>query len=564
MALKQLMLGKKIEQRKALLAPLLEQETALQQRSADAEKALEEAKTDEEIQTVEDEVTAIETEQTELDKKKGDLQTEINTLEAELAELNNKTPDNNPAPAPAPTPEAPEQRSRTPFQGGETRMKLTFREMNFEQRAAIVARNDVKDFLGQVRELGRKSQQRAVNGAELTFPLVLLSIVRDNLHRYSKLINRVNLQPVPGIARQNIMGAVPEAIWTEACGTLNELTLFFGQIEVDGFKVGGFVPVCNATLEDSDESLAAAILDAISQAIGLATDKAIVYGTGKKMPLGIVTRLAQASQPSDWSTKSPAWKDLRTTNIRQINMTALDAEPFFAALVLAAANARANYTTSGGKFWAMNTQTHAMLMAKMVSLNASGALVSAMNMTMPIVGGPIEILEFIPDGDIVGGYGELYLLAERAGIQLAQSEHVRFIEDQTVFKGTARYDGRPVFGEGFVVININNVAPATSVPFAPDNANPEDAYLDSLAVGSLTLSPAFNPAISSYTTSTTNASNTVTVDPDKDAAVVEIKVNGSAVANGGTATWTTGANTVEIKVTYGTTSRTYSVAVTKS
>lgn len=564
MALKQLMLGKKIEQRKALLAPLLEQETALQQRSADAEKALEEAKTDEEIQTVEDEVTAIETEQTDLDKKKGDLQTEINTLEAELAELNNKTPDNNPAPAPAPAPEAPEQRSRTPFQGGETRMKLTFREMNFEQRAAIVARNDVKDFLGQVRELGRKNQNRAVSGAELTFPQVLLSLIRDNLHRYSKLITRINLQPVSGPARQNIMGVIPEAIWTEACATLNELSLSFGQIEVDGFKVGGFVPVCNATLEDSDESLAAAILDAISQAIGLAVDKAIIYGTGKKMPLGIITRLAQASQPSDWSAKGPVWKDLRTTNMRQINMTALDAEAFFAALVLAAANARANYTTTGRKFWAMNTQTHAILTAKMVSLNASGALVSAMNMTMPIVGGDIVILEFIPDGDIVGGYGELYLLAERAGIQLAQSEHVRFIEDQTVFKGTARYDGRPIFGEGFVVVNINNVAPAASVPFAPDTANPEDAYLDSLAVGSLTLTPAFNPAISSYTTSTTNASNTVTVDPDKDGAVVEIKVNGSAVANGGTATWTTGANTVEIKVSYGTTSRTYSVAVTKS
>lgn len=564
MALKQLMIGKKIERAKSALTPLLEREAALKQRSADAEKAIEEAQTEEEIAAVEEETAAIETEQADVDKKKGDLEAEITALETELEELNNKAPDNKPAPLPAPSSVEPEQRSRTPYQGGETRMKLTFREMNFEQRAALVARSDVKEFLTQVRELGRKSQQRAVNGAELTFPLVLLSMIRDNLHRYSKLITRVNLQPVPGKARQNIMGAVPEAIWTEACATLNELTLFFGQIEVDGYKVGGFVPVCNATLEDSDESLAAAILDAISQAIGLATDKAILYGTGKKMPLGIVPRLAQASQPSDWSANSPAWKDLRTTNIRQINMTSLDAEAFFAALVLAAANARANYTTSGRKFWAMNTQTHAMLTAKMVSLNASGALVSAMNMTMPIVGGDIVILEFIPDGDIVGGYGELYLLAERAGIQLAQSEHVRFIEDQTVFKGTARYDGRPVFGEGFVVMNINNVAPATSVPFAPDNANPEDAYLDSLAIGSLTLTPAFNPAISSYTAGTTNASNTVTVDPDKDGAKVEIKVNGSVVTNGGTATWTAGANTVEVKVTYGTTTRTYSVAVTKS
>lgn len=561
MALKQLMLGKKIEQRKALLTPLLEQDTALQKRSADAEKALEEAKTDEEIAAVEEEVTAIETEQEDLDKKKGDLQAEITTLEAELAELNNKAPDNTPAPAPSGD---PDQRSRTPYQGGEARMNVRFKDMSFEQREALAKRNEVKEFMVQVRELAKVSQQRAVSGSELTVPLVLLSMIRDNLHRYSKLITRVNLVPVKGTARQNVMGAIPEAIWTEACARLNELALVFNQIEVDGYKVGGFIPICNANLEDSDENLIGLILDAISQSIGLAVDKAIIYGTGNKMPLGIVPRLAQTVKPSDWSDKRQAWTDLHTSNLLKLNQASGTAAEFFASLVLAAAAAKANYTTAGSKFWAMNTQTHAQLVAKLVSLNAAGALTTAMGMTMPIIGGEHVILEFIPDGDIVGGYGELYLLAERAGIQLAQSEHVRFIEDQTVFKGTARYDGEPVIGRGFVVININNATPTTSVPFAPDNANPEDSYLSELAIGSLTLSPAFNPATLAYSTTTTNTTNTVSATEAEEDATVEIKVNGTVVSNGGTATWTTGANTVEFKVTNGTTIRTYTVAVTKS
>jgi HK97 family phage major capsid protein len=442
-------------------------------------------------------------------------------------------------------------------------MKLTFREMSFDQRSQIVARGEVKQFLEQVRTLGEASQKRAVSGAELTIPLIFLGIIRDNLHRYSKLISRVNTRPVKGEARQNIAGAIPEAVWTEACASLNELNIVFNQIEVDGYKVGGFIPICNSTLEDSDDDLAAEILDAISQAIGIAVDKAILYGTGKKMPLGIVTRLAQSAEPSNWGKNERAWVDLRTTNIKQLNQASLTPEAFFAQLVLDGSAAKANFST-GEKFWAMNTQTCAQLSSKLVTFNAAGAIVASINGTMPIIGGDMVILDFIPDGDIIGGYGSLYLLAERAGITLAQSEHVRFIQDQTIFKGTARYDGRPVFGQAFVVININNVTPTTSVPFAPDTANPEDAYLDSLAIGSLTLTPAFNPAISSYTAATTNASNTVTVDPDKEGAVVEIKVNGSAVTNGGTATWTAGANTVEIKVTYGTTSRTYAVAVTKS
>jgi len=95
---------------------------------------------------------------------------------------------------------------------------------------------------------------------------------------------------------------------------------------------------------------------------------------------------------------------------------------------------------------------------------------------MPIIGGDVVELDFIPDNVIIGGYGSLYMLAEREGVTLAMSEHVQFIEDNTVFKGIARYDGRPVFGEAFVAINIDQTqgaaAPlANAVTFAPDAAN---------------------------------------------------------------------------------------------
>ena len=90
---------------------------------------------------------------------------------------------------------------------------------------------------------------------------------------------------------------------------------------------------------------------------------------------------------------------------------------------------------------------------------------------MPVVGGEIIELNFIPDNNLVYGYFDMYLLAERAGTRLGQSEHVRFLEDQTVFKGTARYDGIPVIAEAFGVMTIDNTAPKTSVTFPPDTAN---------------------------------------------------------------------------------------------
>ena len=64
----------------------------------------------------------------------------------------------------------------------------------------------------------------------------MLGLIHENINKYSKMISRVNLRVCLGTARQNIMGTVPEAVWTEMCAKLNELELSFNQIEVDGYK----------------------------------------------------------------------------------------------------------------------------------------------------------------------------------------------------------------------------------------------------------------------------------------------------------------------------------------
>lgn len=93
--LKQLMISKKIEQRKAVLAELEEQEKGLETRAEQVEAALAEAQTDEGIAAVEDEVSKIEAEKEELKQKKASLEAEIAELEGELEQLNSKAPKNN-------------------------------------------------------------------------------------------------------------------------------------------------------------------------------------------------------------------------------------------------------------------------------------------------------------------------------------------------------------------------------------------------------------------------------------------------------------------------------------
>ena len=476
MALRQLMitkrlaeLNKQLEALRAKDADFTKRAGELKTREDDLEASVNEIteeSTEEEKKVVDDAVAGFEADQEALEKGQGEneiektkLEDEIQQLQGELDELNKKS-----APPPSGSPREKSERK--------DEYQMTIRSKFFstmEQRTAFVAREDVKNFLERVR--GLKGETRAVTGAELAIPDVMLELLRDNLNRYSKLIGKVRLKPLKGKARQTITGAVPEGIWTEAVGELNELALSFSQVEMDGYKVGGFIPIPNATLEDSDINLAEEIMDALGQAIGYAVDKAIAYGTGVKMPLGFVTRLAQTSKPSDWGANAPAWKDLHSSNLVNINPASYTtAQAFFAALILKLAIAKPNYS-SGDAIWIMNRITHMTLLSKSLEFNASAALVAGMNNTMPIIGGEIIELEFMSDNDIVGGFGFLYLLVERAGANLAASEHVRFIQDQTVYKGSARYDGEPVFGEGFVGVNINNSSVTTSKSFAVDAAN---------------------------------------------------------------------------------------------
>ena len=567
MALRQIMLSRKIEQKKQELAALREKDADFQTREDSLTKAIEEAQTEEEQKAVEEEVEKFDAEKTAHDGAKEKLETEIGDLEAELeaAEVD--------PPAPAERYGNKEKKVRTNVMRTDVNIrslpmsKRAFDALPADLRESIVQRDDAKTFLAQLRSM--KGATRAIQGGELEIPVVFLDLISENMYRYSKLLNRVRVRSVPGQARQTIAGTVPEAVWTEMCGAINELTFVFNQITLDGYKVAGYIPVCNSLLEDtvSNLDLASWIIEMLSEAIGLAEDKAILYGKGSAahMPLGIVTRLAQDSQPAGYPANAPAWVDLSDTNIIKIDGTALTGAQFWSQLALAAGNTFTRYSR-GNQFWAMNSKTYAQLKSKLITFTATGDIVANLFGTLPIINGDIDILEFIPDGDIIGGYGDLYLWVDRATMQIESSREVQFIQDNTVFRGKSRADGAPIIPGAFVAININNTDVTTAMDFAADTAN--DADLNALSVGTETLSPgAFDPDVTTYTlAAAANASDKIEATPAQASAEVEIIYNGKNVRNGGTVTWLADntSHPLTITVKNGNAVKVYTVNVTKA
>lgn len=556
--LKALMLRRSIDAKKAELAALEEKDAEFVTREAALETAINEVEpgNQEQEAAVTAEIEKFENERTAHKDQMQALTEEVQHMEDELEELERS---------------APKPQKNDPKHGEKARGDMHMENINIralprnqrafdalsgERRAAILAQEDTKTFLTQLRSM--KGQSRAVTGGELTIPVVFLDLIAQNMYRYSKLLNRVRIRNVSGEARQTIAGTVPEAVWTEMCAAINELTFAFNQITLDGYKVAGFVPVCNSLLEDNDVNLASWIVEMLSESIGLAMDKAILYGKGTGMPMGIVTRLAQQSAPANYPANAPAWEDLHTSNIKQIGGDSVTGAAFWAALVEATGNTFTRYSR-GEQFWAMNSKTYAKLKSKLITFTATGDIVANIFGVLPIVNGDVDILEFMPDGDIVGGYGDLYLLAMRSGMTIESSREVQFIQDNTVYKAKQRADGQPIIPGAFVAININNVAVTTVMDFAADTAN--DADLDGIT--GLTLTPNFDADVTAYT-ATMSAAGAVAAAPAQAGAEVALAYNGKNVVNGGTLTPVTGTKDLVITVKRGNATKVYTVAVTKS
>lgn len=466
MAIRSMMIRKKLSDARKNLETLRAKtgdfetrKAELVKREAELEEAIGEASSDEEQKVVEENVASFEADQSALeneisenDQAISDLEGEISEMERELSEIEEAQRTVAQGPVPEKGAEPAKETKKTK-KGTRTMLRTrSLRQMSIQERDAFVNSEETQELLSEVR--AAVSEKRAITGGAYTIGETIIGLLREDVIDYSKLYKHVNVVRLSGKGREIVMGTTPEAFWEECCDPIYELDQAFTQVEIDCFKLAGYFAVCNALLEDSDIDLLDALMGSLNASIGYALDKAIIYGKGStyKMPTGVVTAIA-------------ADVTLSSTNIIKIGTSDSVGTKLFQKLILAAANS-ANRYARGEKVWVMAESTYATVVSESVAVNAAGAIVAGVDGRMPVTGGIIEVLNFVPANNIVAGYFELYVLGERKGMTIDTSEHVKFIQDQTVIRGRCRYDGKPAIAKAFVAIGINNTDPTTEISFA--------------------------------------------------------------------------------------------------
>ena len=418
--------------------------------------------------------------------------------------------------------------------------------------------------------------QQALTLIDEALPTTVIDAVLEDITEAHPLLSEINFQNT-GILTEILVSSLDgrfTAVWGKLCDEIvTELTSGMQVIDLTKNKLSAFIPICKAMLEIGPVWIDRYVRAILVESIANGLEAAIIDGTGVDMPVGMT------KDPNGVFHPVNGYDDLVPVALAQI--TPATYGPMIADLAVGPNLLYRNVTEV--LFICNPVDYYTKVMPAVMYQNAEKIWVSR----FPF---PTKVIQsvHVTQNEAILGIGKRYFfgLGTGKGGKIEYSDHYHFLEDERVYLTKLYGDGKPLDSTSFKVLDITNLVPVISdvnvnnwppvvtvdgevdATITNDPLNVwgvADARLASLKIGAKVLSPAFNKSIFAYTCATTDATNTITAVAMNGEAEIAIDLNdGTAVVNGAAATWSAGENTVEITVTIGEVTETYTVIVTKS
>lgn len=439
-------------------------------------------------------------------------------------------------------------------------------EMRQSADSAILAQRGVRQLTSEERKyyqavidaMRSSDPKAALQNPNLVLPTTTINSVFDELQTSHPLLSRIDFRPSGG-AVELVMSenGYQMAQWGELCDDIvKELLAGFVKINTMLFKLSAFLPVCKAALDLGPEWLDDFVRQVLYEALANGLEYGVVAGTGNNMPIGMNRQVG----PNVTVTGGvyPEKAAVTLTNFRPETIGRL--------ISLLATDPSGKPRQVRDVVLLVHPTDYFLRVFPATTIQAADG--TYRNDVLPYPMTVIQTLALEPGKAIIGIAYRYFAVAgtAREG-RIEYSDHYRFLEDDRVYLIKAYANGMPMDNNAFQTLDISGLVPAA---LRVEQVSPEtpstNANLASLSLGAAALSPAFAAGTTTYTATTTNATNVIRAVPADAGADVAITVGNVVVANGSAATWAAGENTVTITVTAanGSTTKTYTVTVTKS
>lgn len=439
-------------------------------------------------------------------------------------------------------------------------------EMRQSADSAILAQRGVRQLTSEERKyyqavidaMKSADPKQALQNPNLVLPTTTINAVFDELQTRHPLLSRIDFRPSGG-AVELVMSenGYQMAQWGELCDDIvKELLAGFVKINTMLFKLSAFLPVCKAALDLGPEWLDDFVRQVLYEALANGLEYGVVAGTGNNMPIGMNRQVG----PNVTVTGGvyPEKAAVTLTNFRPETIGRL--------ISLLATDPSGKPRQVRDVVLLVHPTDYFLRVFPATTIQAADG--TYRNDVLPYPMTVIQTLALEPGKAIIGIAYRYFAVAgtAREG-RIEYSDHYRFLEDDRVYLIKAYANGMPMDNNAFQTLDISGLVPAA---LRVEQVSPEtpsaNANLAALSLGAAALSPAFAAGTTTYTATTTNATNVIRAVPADAGADVAITVGNVVVANGSAATWAAGENTVTITVTAanGSTTKTYTVTVTKS
>lgn len=195
---------------------------------------------------------------------------------------------------------------------------ITNQNTAYADEQILINRGILKPLTSEEKKYFNEAiQRKGFDNVDMVFPKTIIEDVFKNLKEEHPILSRVDMQDTAALAQFIFARAnTTKGFWGPICEDIKQMILNgFDVVDVRSARLSGFVPVCKGMLELGPNWLANYVLTLIREIMAASLELAIVQGTGKNQPIGMMKKLSGATDSVYPDKEKVVLNDLKPTSL---------------------------------------------------------------------------------------------------------------------------------------------------------------------------------------------------------------------------------------------------------
>lgn len=297
------------------------------------------------------------------------------------------------------------------------------------------------------------------DGVETLLPPTVFESVFQNLVQSHPLLNAIDMVNTTALTKWILKkGNIKTAFWGKLTGAIQKIVDDgFETFDATLYKLSAYLPVAKAMLDLGPVWLDRYARTVLEEAMALSLEDAVVSGTGKEQPIGMIKDMHGSVTDGVYPDKEPV---TALTDLKPVTFGSEIMEPLThvhdqdgTETNRRRAVSQVALIVNPSDYWTK------IFPGTTTLLTTTGAYRGGI---LPL---PAQVIQStaVPEGRMIAGEAKNYFLGVGSSRRIVRATEVHIIEDEDVYVTKQYANGRPKVNEDFLVFDISGLKPLDPV-----------------------------------------------------------------------------------------------------